>query len=291
MDGRRLGSLTINRIFEMHSRFDALWFFPESTLEDWRAVESWLAPTGFDPVTRELIFPIQSYLVRTTHHTIVIDTCVGNHKDRDFDATWHQRDDAAYLNGLARLGVAPEEVDYVMCTHLHADHVGWNTRLEDGRWVPTFPNAQYIFSATELKTWERLLERHPNSALVDSVLPVVAAGQAQLVRNDFALDDEVWLESTPGHTPDHVAVRLGSQGHDAVMTGDLIHTPVQCHHPNWMVRPDYDKPLAAHTRRMFLERYADTSTLVCTMHFPLPSVGRLVSKADQFEFMPEASDW
>ena len=134
--------------------------------------------------------------------------------------------------------------------------------------MPTFPNARYIFSAEELKVWEQLHAKRPNQALVDSVLPIVAAGAADLVKSDYAVDDEVWLESSPGHTPDHFCVRLASQGHDAVVTGDMIHSPIQCLYPEWIVRPDFDKPMGAETRRSFLERYADTSTLVCTMHFP-----------------------
>lgn len=290
MQGRRLGNLTINRVLEMHTHFDPLWFFPETTATDWTAVRDWLAPDGMDRNTGWLRFPVQSWVVRTSHHTVLVDTCVGNHKHRPYLDEWHQRDDGAYLTGLAALGLAPEDIDIVMCTHLHPDHIGWNTRLVDGRWVPTFPNARYVFSKKELDVWTEKHAERPNAGLVDSVLPVVEAGRAELVLNDHAVDDELWLESTPGHTPDHVAVRFASLGEDAVMTGDLIHTPVQCLHPEWAARPDFDTALAVRTRRAFLERYADTRTLVCTMHFPLPSAGRLISTADAFRFESQAMD-
>ncbi len=292
MQGRRLGDLTINRVLECHTPFDPLWFFPDCTLEHWHAHSDWLVPTkAFDPATNRIVFPIQSYVVKTTHHTILLDTCVGNHKSRDFLDEWNHKTDDTYLRSLAAVGLKPEDIDIVMCTHLHPDHVGWNTQLENGEWVPTFPNARYVFSAEELKVWEQLHAKRPNQALVDSVLPIVAAGAADLVKSDHAVDDEVWLEPSPGHTPDHFCVRLASQGHSAVVTGDMIHSPIQCLYPDWTVRPDFDKPTGAATRRSFLERYADTSTLVCTMHFPLPSVGRIESDREAFKFVYEDSNW
>jgi glyoxylase-like metal-dependent hydrolase (beta-lactamase superfamily II) len=178
-----------------------------------------------------------------------------------------------------------------MCTHLHADHVGWNTRREDGRWVPTFPRARYVFSKKEADAWEKGVDPFPRDAYEDSVLPVIAAGRADLVTSDFALDDEVWLEPSPGHTPDHFSVRLASGGANAVMCGDMMHSPVQCLHPEWRPWPDYDPALAARTRREFLERYCETDTLVCTAHFPLPSAGRIVRDGKAFRFVPDDEEW
>jgi glyoxylase-like metal-dependent hydrolase (beta-lactamase superfamily II) len=292
MDGRHLGNLVINRVLESHTPFDPQWFFPHSTQEQWDAHADWLVPTkAFDPVSRKIVFPIQSYVVQTSHHNILIDTCVGNDKSRPYLPEWDCRHDATYMTALNAHGLSPADIDFVMCTHLHPDHVGWNTRLENGQWVPTFPNARYIFSAEELKVWESEHQKRPNQALVDSVSPVIAAGQAELVLNDYAVDDEVWLESSPGHSPDHVSIRLASNGHDAVVTGDMIHSPIQCVHPEWIVKPDWNKELGVRTRREFLERYADTSTFVCTMHFPLPSVGRIVSDGAAFRFVYEDTAW
>ena len=286
--GRQLGDLTLSRAVELVTPFDPLTFFPETTPADWAPHRHWLQPEAMDPASGALRFPIQSYLVRSRHHTILIDSCVGNHKERPNYPGWHLKTDDTYIRALAALGVAPEDIDFVLCTHLHADHVGWNTRLVDGRWVPTFANATYVFSKKEL---ESVREPARRSTVEDSVLPVVAAGQAQLVTNDHALDDQVWLEPTPGHTPDHLAICLASNGHRAVMSGDLMHSPIQCLHPEWAAAPDWDRDLAKRTRRAFLERYCETDTLVCTAHFPLPSAGRIIAAGDAFRFQPDASTW
>ena len=290
--GRRIGEIEIHRVLEMVMPFDRRTFFPNTSDEAWAPYRSWLEPDALDPQSDSLLFPMQSYVVRTAHHTVLIDTCVGNHKERPKRPSWHLKTDDTYLRGLAALGIAPEEIDYVFCTHLHADHVGWNTRLENGRWVPTFPNARYIFSKKEFETWRDV--GHSNFArtpLEDSVLPIVAANRAQLVANDFALDDQIRLEPTPGHTPDHVAIAIGAGAQSAVMCGDLMHSPVQCLHPEWVPWPDWDAALASRTRRAFLERYCDTPTLVCTAHFPLPSAGRVVRAGNAFRFVYDDQPW
>ena len=138
-------------------------------------------PQAMDPATGALLFTIQSYVVRTSHHTILIDSCVGNHKERANRPLWHQKTDDTYLRALAALGLAPDDIDYVMCTHLHSDHVGWNTKLEGGRWVPTFPKARYVFTRKELEAWEQGHPKFTRHPLEDSVLPVIAAGKAELV--------------------------------------------------------------------------------------------------------------
>jgi len=288
---RSLGDLTITRAIERTMRFDPLVFFPNTTMDDWLAEKSWLAPDGMDPDTHELLLPCQSYVVRTSHHTILIDACIGNHKDRPKYSTWHQKTDSNYMDALAVAGVTPDDIDYVMCTHLHGDHVGWNTRLVDGRWVPTFANAKYIFSKVE---YEAALNPHGEAKpgpVADSVLPVVASGQALLVASDYALDDEVWLEPSPGHTVDHRSIRLASSGHNAVMTGDMMHTPAQCVHPDWIPSADGSAEQGSATRRACLERWADTDMLVCTAHFPLPSAGRIVSRGDAFLFEYDRAEW
>jgi glyoxylase-like metal-dependent hydrolase (beta-lactamase superfamily II) len=284
---RQLGEIQIHRIIESEQPdFDPMAFFPETTPEDWVPHQPWLQPWCWDPTSGNLIFPMQSFLVRGPRYTILVDTCVGDHKERQ-RPSWHMTSSGAYLHRLAAAGVAPEEVDYVMCTHMHTDHVGWNTRLDNGRWVPTFPNAQYIMSAKEWAYWEALHKETPVPQIADSVLPIVEAGKAVLVSNDHAINDDVWLESTPGHTPDHVSVRLSSHGAQAVITGDLIHCPVQCAEPMWIARPDYDAEQARQTRRSFLERYCDTDVLVCATHFPSPSFGHIVPEGNAFRFQYE----
>ena len=292
MQGRQLGDVTIARVLEMNTpEFDPYEFFPETTLEDWEPHLHWLQPHAMDPISGKLVFPMQSYVVQSKHHTILIDSCVGNHKERPFLSKWHQKTDTTYIDNLAKLGLTPEDIDIVMCTHLHPDHVGWNTKLVDGRWVPTFPNAEYVFSRKEFDYWKEFNERRPLDHLIDSVLPIEAAGQAKLVANDHAVDDSVWLESTPGHTPDHFSVRLASAGSDAVFTGDMIHSPIQTHFPEWAARPDYKTDIAGATRRAFLEKYCDSGVLVCTMHFPLPSAGLIVSDGNAFRFEYEEKYW
>jgi glyoxylase-like metal-dependent hydrolase (beta-lactamase superfamily II) len=150
-----------------------------------------------------------------------------------------------YLKRLAEIGVRPEQVDYVMTTHFHTDHVGWNTRWENGRWVPTFPNARYVMSEKEWTYWSALHKETPQNQIADSVIPIVEAGRAQMVKNDFAIDDEISFESTAGHTPDHMSVHIASRGQHAVITGDLIHSPVQCLETDWVPRPDFDAKQAA----------------------------------------------
>jgi glyoxylase-like metal-dependent hydrolase (beta-lactamase superfamily II) len=283
---RQLGNIVLNRIIESEGAdpfFDPLEFFPETTPEDWARHKAWMQPRAVDPASGKLVLAIQSFLVRTRHHTVLIDTCVGDHKPRSVPS-WNMTASGKFLANLAAAGVQPEAVDYVICTHLHRDHVGWNTRLRDGRGVPTFPNATYVFSRKEYDYWETQLGQRPNEGWADSVLPVVEAGRVAWVANDYALDDEVWLEPTPGHTPDHVSVRLASNGAQAVITGDLIHTPVQCMEPTWAMRADFDRELARKTRRAFLERYCATDVLVCATHFPSPSLGHIVPRGDAFWF-------
>jgi len=283
----RLGDIAIERIVESEAAdFEPLSFFPQTVAEDWAEHRAWMQPHAMDPASGNLLMCMQSFLLRTRHHTILVDTCVGDHKPRStiFPPRWNMASGGLWLRRLAAAGVRPEDVDYVMCTHLHADHVGWNTRLVDGRWVPTFPNARYLMSQLELEHSQQEPRPDLRACYVDSVLPVVEAGQAQLVRSDFALDDQVWLEPTPGHTPDHLSVRLRSGGDEAVITGDLIHSPVQCRKPEWSSAGDSDPEQARRTRRAFLTHCCEQSTLVCASHFPSPSFGRVLARGDSFDF-------
>ena len=288
MATKTIGDIAVDRVIEIEGpEFEPTQLIPEATAENLAPHRHWLEPTMLDPATGKLILVVQSYLLRTDHHTILIDTCVGNDKERTFSASWNRRSDRKYLADLAALGVAPEAVDFVLCTHLHPDHVGWNTRLVDGRWVPTFANARYVINREEWLFWEQKNRRKPNfsdGCLDDSVLPVIAAGQAVMVASDHAIDDQVWLEPSPGHTPGHVSVRLASKGESAVMSGDLIHSPVQCAHPEWNARACFEPERARRTRREFLERHADTPTLVMTAHFPSPSVGHVARDGAAFRF-------
>ncbi|HUT49741.1 MAG TPA: MBL fold metallo-hydrolase [Alphaproteobacteria bacterium] len=262
---------------------------PDATPEAIAADLDWLTPQLLDPATGHLVMAFHSLVVKTERHTIVVDTCGGNDKPRPGKPRY-DRKHWPYLDALAKAGVQPEAVDYVLCTHLHVDHVGWNTRLENGRWVPTFPNAKYLFGRTEYDFWQaewRAPDFPDDPFGEDSVLPVIEAGLAQFIEDDFAFDDAVTLEPTPGHTPGHLCLHVGGGnkgGGDAVLSGDLMHHALQCAHPDWNSIFCVDPAQSRATRRRFLERYADTGTLIMPAHFPTPTAGRVESAKDGFRF-------
>jgi glyoxylase-like metal-dependent hydrolase (beta-lactamase superfamily II) len=270
----QVSDMTIHRIVEQESPFmDAMVFLAGLTPEVLDEHRWWLEPNALEPVTGKLILCFQSYIVQTPYHVILIDSCIGNDKNMPSWSDWDMKTDNTYMRALASAGFGVEDIDYVMCTHLHADHVGWNTRLENGRWVPTFPNARYILSARELAYWLEQNARNPISCITDSVLPIINANRADLVRSDHALGDHVRLLPTPGHTSDHFAVVLGKFKPEIVLTGDLLHSPLQARYPELSYSADYNPQQAAQTRRAFLEEYCERDTLCCTAHFPSPSVG------------------
>lgn len=285
--GFAVGTCTVQRIIEQESPlFDPMTFFPTLTPELLDENRSWLEPTALDPATGKLVLCVQSWVVRTPHHTILVDTCVGNGKHRPAHPFWNRLRGDAYMRGLAALGLSVDDIDVVMCTHMHVDHVGWNTRLENGRWVPTFPNARYVFGAREHAHWSAEHAKVASPVFVDSVLPVIAAGRADLVADDHAIEDAVRLEPTPGHTPGHVGLRIGSGDAQAFFTGDLIHSPLQARYPELSMRADHDPVLAARTRRHVLECACDAGTLLCFAHFPSPSAARLSRWGDGFRADP-----
>ena len=178
------------------------------------------------------------------------------------------------------------DIDYVMCTHLHTDHVGWNTRLENGRWVPTFPKAKYLFADRELAHWTEQEEKDPANYpwITDSVLPIMAARRAEVVKSDHRLNELVELIPTPCHTIDHYSVHVGKAGQDALITGDMIHSPLQARYPELGMRADYDSRQAGESRRKVFDRFCDSATLMCMAHFPSPSMGRLARWEEGYKF-------
>jgi glyoxylase-like metal-dependent hydrolase (beta-lactamase superfamily II) len=266
----KAGNATIHRIIEMEVGFTpALEFLPNLTKAVLDENRSWLHPSALD-AEDNLVLCFQSYVVKTGKHNILIDSCVGNDKERTARPLWHKKKDDAFMKGLAAAGLTVNDIDFVLCTHLHVDHIGWNTRLENGRWVPTFPNARYIFSKKELDFWIEESKKTDLPQIVDSVIPIVEAKACDVVTSDHSLTDLITLIPTPGHTIDHYAVTLGK---DAVFTGDLIHTPLQALHPELSMRVDYDPAQGIASRTRFLETYCDTNTLCCFAHFPSPSKG------------------
>jgi glyoxylase-like metal-dependent hydrolase (beta-lactamase superfamily II) len=278
-----VGDLTIHRIIEQETSFlPAMDLLPALTPEVLAENRPWMREAKAIDDSDTLILCFQSYVIRTPHHTILIDSCIGNDKPRPARPKWHMKTDDTYLDGLKAAGVSVGEIDYVMCTHLHTDHVGWNTRLEGGRWVPTFPKARYVFAKGEFDYWTAQNEKAEVPPFVDSVLPVVEAKQADIVSSDFSIGDHMRILPTPGHTPGHVAFTFGRTKDDAVFSGDLIHTPLQALYPELSPKFDVDPAQAAVTRRNFLERYCDTDTLCCTAHFPSPSTGKIRRKGNGF---------
>jgi len=278
-----VGDLTIHRIIEQETSFlPALEMFPDLTAERLAENRGWMRDAKALDREDTLILCFQSYVIETPHHTILVDTCIGNDKQRPTRAKWHMKTDDTYLGGLKAAGFSVADIDFVMCTHLHPDHVGWNTRLENGRWVPTFPKARYVFGSTEFEHWTAQNAKAAVPAFVDSVLPVVEANRCEVVKNDFTIGDHARIVPTPGHTPGHVAFAFGKTGDRAVFSGDLMHTPLQTLFPELSPKFDVDPAQAATTRRNFLERYCDTDTICCTAHFPSPSTGKIRRKGNGF---------
>jgi glyoxylase-like metal-dependent hydrolase (beta-lactamase superfamily II) len=288
MQPTRIGEFEISRIADYEGPFlGAAEFFPDfdpAVVEEHAAL---LGPRLLEPGTNKLMFSFHSFVVRTGRHTILIDSCIGNDKERPTRPQFH-RMHSLFVDDLGRLGVKPEEVDYVMCTHLHWDHVGWNTRLVDGRWVPTFPNAKYIMAKREYDHWQDFHMSGVDSphalAFGDSILPVVKTGQALLVGDDYALDDGLWFESYPGHTPGNVVIHARSGGDRGVFIGDVLHHPLQCLKPGWSTFACTDGDASRVSRTRLIREHADSDTLILPAHFPTPTCGHIRSHGSAYRF-------
>lgn len=275
------------REIEDHS-FEICQFFPKADEASLAAESGWLAPPFLDPETRCITLSIHTWVIDTGKHRVLVDTCVGNNKERHARTHWTHLQ-TPFLERLADAGISPESVDYVLCTHLHADHVGWNTQLIDGEWRPTFPNARYLIGRVEYDYWEKAAHDddgtgHHLAAYRDSVLPVIEAGQVEIVNDGFTIDDCLSVHPAPGHTPGHVALWLRSRGASCVFTGDIIHHPIQIRYPHWSCIGCADPEQANETRRQLVEKITDTSTLLMTGHFIAPHAGRVRTRKGNIEF-------
>jgi glyoxylase-like metal-dependent hydrolase (beta-lactamase superfamily II) len=242
---------------------------------------SWLQPDFADERGR-LKMSIHALVVETPARRILVDTCLGNDKENRRIPTWNKLQ-TSFLSDLAAAGYPRQAIDTVVCTHLHVDHVGWNTTRESDRWVPTFPNARYLMGRIEYAHWMSQRERDEMIAvLADSVAPVWDAGLVDLVETDHRICDEVSLVPTPGHTPGHVSVRLASQSEAALITGDFMHHPCQIARPGWSSTADSDPKWARQTREQMLSNLADTPTLVIGTHFAGRTAGHIVRDSDAF---------
>jgi glyoxylase-like metal-dependent hydrolase (beta-lactamase superfamily II) len=273
----RVGDVEIARIVEVYGFEDDISMLLPDATPQYLQQFGWLVPHFATPDGR-MIISFQCFVLRSKGRTAMIDTCIGNDRKREFDVFCNMQN--TFLEDLRTAGFPAEQVTDVLCTHLHFDHVGWNTRLVDGKWVPTFPQARYLFGRREWQHWTHLRETggyHHMDHLQDSIDPILAAGLEEFIDADFRLTDEISLIATPGHTPGHVSVLIESRGERAVITGDLMHSPVQIAIPATEARFDMDKPLAARTRHDFVQRFSDTGTLVIGTHFPEPTAGLIVA--------------
>jgi glyoxylase-like metal-dependent hydrolase (beta-lactamase superfamily II) len=276
----QVGDVRITRVVEAEGPTPGSFLFAEATPEK-LLQHAWLQP-HFMTTEGMLISSIHAFIVESQGRVVVVDTCVGNDKPREVK-NWHLRK-GRFLDDMAEAGFPPERVTHVVCTHLHVDHVGWNTRLKDGKWVPTFRNARYLIGRREWDYWSKAQDASDRAIQDDSVRPVLDAGLADLVESDHVVTPEVCLEPTPCHTPGHVSVCIRSKGEEAVITGDLMHHPVQCAMPSMNSRFDVDPEAARRTRRAFLEKCQDGEVLVLGTHFAAPTGGKIVREAGSFRF-------
>jgi len=281
MNHWQIGNVRITRFVELETLSKGTFVLPEATLENIQGAGEWLRPHFADESGR-VRMSIHAYMVESDGKRIIVDTCLGNDKQRSFPG-WNMLQ-TSFLTDLEKAGFPRRSIDLVLCTHLHVDHVGWNTMLVDGRWTPTFTNARYLIGRKEWAHWSVQEDKFVRDPIEDSVRPVVDAGLADLIEDTHQITSEIRLEPTPGHTPGHFSVRISSQGQEAVITGDLMHHPVQCQHPEWNCGFDSDPELARQTRREFLQRYADQSVLVFGTHFASPSAGHIIRHGAGWRF-------
>ncbi len=276
----QIGDVQITRIVEGETA-GPMFLLPNATKENILAMP-WLQP-HFADAEGNCIVSIHALVLETPEKIIVVDTCLGNDKERKFDFWAHLQ--TKFLEDLTAAGYPPESVDMVLCTHLHTDHVGWNTMLVNGKWVPTFPNAEYLFGATEWEYTEAQMDNPMyEEFIVDSVKPVIDAGLVRFVDVDEQICSEIKLVPTPGHTPGHISVRIQSLGESAIITGDFLHHPCQMEEPYWECSADWDTPQAQKTRVEQLSQYADEGLLVFGTHFASPSAGKVVRQEKNFRF-------
>ena len=281
METWKIGDVEITRIVEIVTPLPATFLIPEATPEKLVDLHDWLCP-HFHDEQGNMLLSVHAFAIRSGDARIVVDTCLGAGKSRPMPE-WSDLE-TSFLRDLGKAGFAPDSVDRVLCTHLHFDHVGWNTIRDGDRWVPTFANARYLVGESEWGFWKDEDDPYAPEAKQDSIVPVFEAGLVDLVPTDHVVTDEVRLIPTPGHTPGHVSVHISSRGEEAIITGDLFHSPLQMAHPDWVDVADVDGDLAHRTRVEFMQRYADGPVLILGTHFAAPTSGHIVRDGDRFRF-------
>ena len=276
----RIGRVTVTKIVELEVTGGSRFILPQATYDEILPI-AWLQPHFADERGR-LKMSIHALVVETRDRRIIVDTCLGNDKEGRRIQTWNNLQ-GPFLADLAAAGFARQSIDTVLCTHLHVDHVGWNTMLVEGRWVPTFPQARYLMGRVEFDHWRQQREREDMTAVfADSVAPIYEAGLAELVETDHRICDEISLMPTPGHTPGHVSVHVASEGEEALITGDFMHHPCQIARPEWSSTADSDPAEAQRTRERMLGELCDRPVLVIGTHFAGATAGRIVRDGDAY---------
>jgi len=279
----RIGEVTVTKIVELEVTGGSRFILPQATREAVQPI-AWLRPHFADDEGR-LKMSVHALVVETPTRRIIVDTCIGNDKQGRRIPGWNGMQ-TAFLADLAAAGFPRESIDAVLCTHLHVDHVGWNTMLVDGKWIPTFPRARYLMGRVEFEHWQRQRADQAHRAVfADSVAPVFDAGLVDLVAADHAIDEDLRLVPTQGHTPGHVSLRIASRGEEALITGDFLHHPVQMARLDWSSAADHDAPAAAATRRMMLDRLAGTPVLMIGTHFAGATAGRVIRDGDAYRLV------
>lgn len=277
MNTWEIGDFTVSRVVEMEVAGGTKFILPDATREAAQEI-GWLSPHFADGDGR-LIMSIHALVVDTGDKRIIVDTCIGNDKQRSIP-NWTNLQ-TSFLQDLEGAGYPRESIDFVLCTHLHVDHVGWNTMLVDGEWVPTFPNARYLLAKKEYDHWNSGEDEDAyGDIMADSVQPVVEAGLVDLVDWEHIVCEGVQLEPTPGHTPGHCSVHLSSVGAEALITGDCIHHPCQMTRMDWCSSADSDQPAGQATRESLLAKYVDTDVLFIGTHFATPTAGHVKHNPD-----------
>ncbi|MDA9466753.1 MBL fold metallo-hydrolase [Bradyrhizobium sp. CCBAU 53415] len=275
----QVGKVKITKVVELETVGSTRFILPLANNEEIRKLP-WLIP-HFATEEGRLKMSIHSLVVETPGRRIVVDTGLGNDKQGRNVPTWNNRS-TPFLDTMTAAGFPPDSIDTVLCTHLHVDHVGWNTKLSGGKWVPTFPKARYVFGRTEYEYWrDHSTEPDKQAVFGDSVQPIVDADRADLIPSDHRLCEEISMIPTPGHSPGHMSILIRSDGEQALLTGDVAHHPCQMAHLGWSSTADSDQTQSAATRAALFGRFADTPTLVIGGHF---SAGQIRREGDAFRF-------
>jgi glyoxylase-like metal-dependent hydrolase (beta-lactamase superfamily II) len=286
-----LGRMRIHRVHEMDSPVPLLGQLPGVTRDDMARLLTWYDQPDEvtpDPETSLMTFSVHSWVIEIDGRTVLIDTCDGNHKNRLIPEVHQLNTD--YLGNLRRAGFEPGDIDLVMCTHLHFDHVGWNTRLENGKWVPTFENARYLFGKRDYEYFKSQPESeavHLESFL-DSIVPVMEAGKGELVDEDHVavgeIADGVWMEPAFGHSPGCCTISAQAGGVPALFWGDVVHHPIQLIRHDLPFAFDTDGAAASKVRKATMERAADEDLMCFPAHFRRTSAGRVQRDGEAFRY-------